>query len=355
MELRSEEIDTIFGRGADSSDLAQQSLYKPAASATGEVTRITVDGRSAVAKVLGPPPPGDTGSWAAGTEPTDPYYWRREADIYASGLLDDPPVGIRAPRCLGVFDRDDGSVIIWLEDLQAGTLATQFDIAAHAQSIRRLGRWQARLTNVALPQELEDSGWMSTYVDRHAGDVDLLSDTAVVGGLRALVDPVLAERVLCIWNERELFLDWALTGPQTFAHHDLSPKNLFRLHHDIVVIDWAFATRDALGVDAGAYGINAAADFHLDPTQVAVANDQFATSFLDGLNDEGWADDATIVRRSLAASAAIKFAWLLPAVCRGSISDWATFNGKPRLDGIACWARLVPEVLRQADIARSLG
>ena len=52
--------------------------------------------------------------WPSEPDPPDPYYWRREALVYGSGLLDGLD-GLRAPRLFGLFEREDGSVATWLE------------------------------------------------------------------------------------------------------------------------------------------------------------------------------------------------------------------------------------------------
>ena len=42
-------------------------------------------------------------------------YYKREADAYQSGLLDELPGGLAAPRCFGVLDRPDGTCCwMWL-------------------------------------------------------------------------------------------------------------------------------------------------------------------------------------------------------------------------------------------------
>ena len=44
-----------------------------------------------------------------------PIYWKREALAYASGLLDDLPGDIAAPRCFALEERADESCWLWLE------------------------------------------------------------------------------------------------------------------------------------------------------------------------------------------------------------------------------------------------
>jgi len=45
------------------------------------------------------------------------YYWKREALVYDSGILNQLPQGIRAPKCHAIEEHTDGSVRIWLEDI----------------------------------------------------------------------------------------------------------------------------------------------------------------------------------------------------------------------------------------------
>ena len=49
-------------------------------------------------------------------QPGHANYWKREALIYQSGLLDALP-GIRAPRCHGIDEGDTTAAGIWLEDV----------------------------------------------------------------------------------------------------------------------------------------------------------------------------------------------------------------------------------------------
>lgn len=64
---------------------------------------------SVVLKILSPATSGARGE--------DWNYWRREAHVYASGLLSTLPGPLKTPRCYGVQDQADGSCWLWLEDL----------------------------------------------------------------------------------------------------------------------------------------------------------------------------------------------------------------------------------------------
>jgi hypothetical protein len=55
--------------------------------------------------------------WPSSEAPGDPWWWRREADLYASGLFDSLEGGLRAARGHDVVERSDGSVALVLEDV----------------------------------------------------------------------------------------------------------------------------------------------------------------------------------------------------------------------------------------------
>src|SRR5262249_1289639 len=63
-------------------------------------------------------------------------YWKREALVYQSGLLDCLPKGLTAPRCLGAVEQADGSIWLWLEEATDADgprwPLAQFGRAAHA-------------------------------------------------------------------------------------------------------------------------------------------------------------------------------------------------------------------------------
>ena len=70
-------------------------------------------------------------------------YWRREPLLYASGWLDDLP-GVRAPRCYGVDETEDGARV-WLEEVSG---SAGWTIERYARAARDLGLLTARTWSV---------------------------------------------------------------------------------------------------------------------------------------------------------------------------------------------------------------
>jgi hypothetical protein len=87
----------------------------------------------------------------AAREIDHPIYWKREALAYQSGMLDDLPGGIAAPRCLALEERADESCWLWLEQVE-DSYGSRWPLAQYAQAARALGRFNgAYLAGRALP------------------------------------------------------------------------------------------------------------------------------------------------------------------------------------------------------------
>lgn len=98
--------------------------------------------------------------WPVAADESHPYYWRREACVYESGLLD-RLAGLHAPECRGVFERTDGSVAVWLEDVPEAPAWTVEALGAVAE---RLGRAQAGLAADPLDETWLSRGWLREYL-----------------------------------------------------------------------------------------------------------------------------------------------------------------------------------------------
>jgi hypothetical protein len=104
---------------------------------------------SLILKVLSPP--ADRG------QPTDYDYWRREAHVYESGLLDDLPGGLVAPRCFEIEDQPGGECWIWMEGVaddvaSADEMGTEWPLEHYGVVARHLGQFSGtHLTGRSIP------------------------------------------------------------------------------------------------------------------------------------------------------------------------------------------------------------
>lgn len=191
---------------------------KSFASTVG-VWRVRSAGRSLVLKhlALGA---GNSPTWPSEPELGSLYYWRREFDVYAAGLGHEVP--FRLPACTA-FERPDGTLALWLEDVGNPEPWPEADIVDVA---RRL----AAMPAVPSPPPWFADDWLNGYLDLRAHRFDPR---------------------LSFWQRREEIVERIEAGPRVLVHNDFHPGNIFRPGGDPVVIDWAFCGLGVPGSDAG--------------------------------------------------------------------------------------------------------
>jgi hypothetical protein len=327
--------------------LCEQIVAHAVASATVGIWRFSGGTWSAVLKVLRHQV-GDYPLWQSGEPEGHWYYWRREALAYASGLLTGLPGLLRAPRCLGVFERPDGTIGLWLEDLSGAASAASWSLDNYRAAAFALGQAQGGAAATHLPaQPWLARNWLRRYVERRESSVAELDDEQAwhVPLVTHHLAPDLGEEIRNIWMERERLLAVVESGPQTLCHLDLHPANLFAVGGDTVIIDWAFVGIGGMGEDAGNLIVDAVLDFFVPPEQMNALVDTITEGYLEGLTASGWNGDGEAVLRTMHASAAVKFFWLLPAMLEAAAIGRATLNHRPIEEGFAYWAPVIPELI----------
>jgi hypothetical protein len=207
----------VFGTAAPPDEVSD--LRGKSFASTVGVWRVRSAGRSLVLKhlALGA---GTSRTWPSEPELDSQYYWRREVDVYANGLGDDLP--FRLPEC-APFERADGTVALWLEDV--GDTEPWPD-AEIADAARRL----AAMPVVTNPPRWFAGNWFTRYLELRADRFD---------------------PALPYWQRREEIIERIEAGPRVLVHNDFHPGNIFRPGGELVVIDWAFCGIGVPGSDAG--------------------------------------------------------------------------------------------------------
>lgn len=169
---------------------------------------------------------GGTPTWPSDPEERSPHYWRREALVYEHGLPVRAP--FRLPACES-FEREDGSIALWLEDAGEPPGGDALAIVARLAGVPRLEDGPAWL---ARP-------WLRRYLELRA----------------AHIDPDLPA-----WRAREEILARIDAAPTVLVHNDFHPGNVFPRDGDMIVVDWAFCGLGPVGGDAGILAADALYD-----------------------------------------------------------------------------------------------
>jgi hypothetical protein len=269
------ELEAVFGGAGH---VLIESAEEGDPTATAGIWRVRQGSQTAVLKLIRHKPDGNP-RWPSAEDPAHPYYWRREALAYTSGLLARFGPGLRAPALLGCFERPDGSLALWLEDLPEPEGAWT---AEHLASVaHRLG-----VAHAALVQDLPDEPWLAR---------DWLREYL---RLHDVLDPE-AERVLARLD--------AL--PQTLCHNDLHPANVMAPERD-VIIDWAYVGIGALGLDAGVLVADGVADDVIAAELADTAGDEVWRRYVAGLRDGGWGGAEDDVRYAFLRGTSLRLSWL---------------------------------------------
>ena len=239
-------------------------------------------------------------------QPSSPYYWKREYEVYRSGLLDDLPADtFTAPQIYGMQDWGD-SCWIWMEDVEdckeRWTTADFRDIAA------RLGRFNgAWLSGRAAPSHAWLSrNWHSAIVPGLADCFANLDQQLAAPLARRALPFEAKDEIMAIWRDRHLFQDALAQLPRTLCHTDAFRRNILQREGDVVLLDWALASTGAIGeelvclVAVSLYYEGYSAEYaeQLDQTVFA--------AYVEGLRQAGWAGDPKLARLGYACGMVLR-------------------------------------------------
>lgn len=231
-----------------------------------------------------------------GEDERSPYYWKREFEVYRSGMLDDMPANtFSTPKIYRADDYGD-SCWIWMEAITDGKGA--WSIADFHDIAMRLGRFNgAWLTGKSPPtQAWLSHNWHSAIIPGLADRLDNLEPLLETPLARTALPMDARNDIEAIWHERRLFQDALAQLPQTLCHTDAFRRNILHRKDEVILLDWALASIGAIGeelvclvaVSLFYEGFTAAHADELDKTVFA--------GYIAGLRQAGWRGEPELAR-----------------------------------------------------------
>lgn len=220
------------------------------------------------------------------SDPTHVAYWRREADVHDTGIVQHT-VGLRC-AVAGVEEDDHGVTLTreWVED------------AATSGPFRAIG--MGRFAGADVPR----TRFLARDQLRHR-----LAQVERRGGWPTLARTTVADIADHLWKRREALLDHMDALPQVPQHGDPATDNLLGRQGDhVVAIDWATLGIGHVGGDLGYLSLTARED--LEPLL-----DAYLIGLPDSVADR---DDVLLGARVTAVYTALSRAeWALARVAPG--------------------------------------
>lgn len=231
--------------------------------------------------------------------------WRTEPLVYRSDLATRLPAGLAMPRAFGVFDLDEASAAMWLEDVASDTPARVWDLDRYGAAAHLLGRLAAspavaehadvgrhawtvydylygRLDNSVFPALRDDSTWQHPLI---APTFDAELRARILGAIDRAPDHVAELTSL----------------PLVTGHGDACPNNLLDRPDGadgFVLIDFGFWGPRPVGFDLGQLLCGEAQLGRCRTADLPTIEAVIVDAYVDGLRSEGCDVPAAVARRA---------------------------------------------------------
>ena len=230
------------------------------------------------------------------------FPWRIEPLVYRSDLATRLPDGLSMPRAWGVFELDELSTSLWLEDVP--TLEPDWDLARFGHAAHLLGRMAGSATVAPLAGVGEFDWSVATYVEgRVAHQVvpmlraDPVWEHPLIAGA---FDDDLHARLLEAVDRVPAYGEELEAMPTTAAHGDACPNNLL-VRPDLdgfTLIDFGFWLELPVGFDLGQLLVGDVQIGRRSSADLAERDAACLAAYHDGLRAEGHQVDLELLRRS---------------------------------------------------------
>jgi Phosphotransferase enzyme family len=247
-------------------------------------------------------------------------YWKREALVYESGILTSLPNNIKVPKCYNIEEKSNGSIWIWMEDINEENNECWSD-EEYAFAARQLGFFNGvYVTGKKIPEQpWLCCTWLKSWVNgckQYASDPLLYySQVQIHNNFDYIWDSYINLNAN-IHN----YLEALSRLPRVLAHQDLSRQNMYITYEGSerkwTLIDWQFLSISGLGEDLGKlFGI-ALSQGNIPSEEADYYRDLLFENYIEGLIDAGWNGDIELPRYGFYASFALRSVWEVPKLIK---------------------------------------
>jgi hypothetical protein len=231
--------------------------------------------------------------------------WRTESLVYRSDLAARLPDGLQMPAAHGVFDLDEASASIWLEEVVVPPAAVTWDLERFGLAAHLLGRLAASPAVAELADVGRDEWTVADYLNGRLTHqvVPMLRDPDVWHHplMAGTFDAELRERLLAAADRAADHVAELDAMPKLTGHGDACPNNLLSRPdggRGFVLIDYGFWGSRPVGFDLGQLLVGEV-QLGRRPTSVLAATEHvIVDGYVEGLRAEGCHIEPDVVRRA---------------------------------------------------------
>ena len=230
--------------------------------------------------------------------------WRTESLVYRSDLASRLPDGLLMPAAHGVFDLDEASASIWLEEVEVPP-AVPWDLERFGLAAHLLGRLAASPAVAELADVGRDGWTVADYLHGRLTHqvLPMLRDPDVWHHplLAGPFDAELRERLLAAADQVADHVAELGAMPKLTGHGDACPNNLLPRADGapgFVLIDYGFWGSRSVGFDLGQLLVGEVQLGRHPTSALAATEDVIVDAYIEGLRAEGCGIATDVVRRA---------------------------------------------------------
>ena len=254
--------------------------------------------------------------WAGQDADDPPSAWNwphREIELYRSGILADLPGGIAAATCFGDFEREDGTVWIWLEDVTELS-GSPWPIERYGTIARQLGQFNGAWL-VEHPRPMTDflsRNWVQAWTELAGPALETFLADDELANRSGTIPPDVLGAFARLWTRRHAIYQEMVWLPQTFCHLDAFSRNIFVRKQpngadDTILIDWSYAGIGAIGEELVPL-VGASVGFMDAPIgDIREMTEAAIDGYVAGLEDAGWKADPVEIWNVVVTSMALRY------------------------------------------------
>ncbi|MBC5636173.1 hypothetical protein H8S33_04945 [Ornithinibacillus sp. BX22] len=244
-------------------------------------------------------------------------YWKREALVYQSGVLNHLPPLIQTPKCYVVEEKSDSEIWLWMEEVKESNLASwsleKLSLIAH-----KIGLFHGGYATGEIPLPKEEwvcQEWLASWVagcDQYAPDAS--SYYPIVKGRYESIDKNW-NSYLSFRQHQNHYFHILKTLPRVVSHHDLSKQNMY-MNRELTVIDWQYFSVSGLGEDLGKMFGVAISNDDISIHEAWYYQERLFDEYLEGLRLMGWKGNPLLPKLGFYLSVAFRSAWEMPKLMK---------------------------------------